>query len=274
MEETDDPFDPESLDGLATWTGIGFTTLSGVLTFIGTKDGYLQRILAENATASMWVFVLVGLGVVASLFAMATKTTVHVYAAWVIAAALALATISARLFDDFGETTITGKMLLVCVVLAAVALVWTASVGTTIALPAALLAVAVAATSMGLYGGVKLSVASRSLPEELQTRASLETKGGRDFVKVTVAGSQQKNSVGTVQVVIQDARKNKAGKFPLRIIGRAKFAPDTSNDVAETFNFPIDLASSRRVFVQSCVGKRCTPHEVWRITSPAAKKSK
>ena len=167
VDPKDDPFDESSLDKMSIWAGLGFTALSAILTFLGSTGGYLQRILAEDPRGALWVFVLIGTGVVASLFAGAAKSDFHIPSVYVAGAVGLLAVITAAFVRDLDDSDGTADRLLFGLVIAGLVLAGVLlGRKSAMALPAGLLVVAVAATSMGLYGAVKISVSSRALPEE------------------------------------------------------------------------------------------------------------
>ena len=116
VEVSKDPFKRE-LEDIAKWAGLRLHDAHrAVLTFLGSTGGYLQRILAEDPVGALWVFILVGIGVVASLFAMATKSEFHIYTGWVLVAVGSLGAISAGFFKDFGVPNELAEGLLVLIV--------------------------------------------------------------------------------------------------------------------------------------------------------------
>jgi hypothetical protein len=61
--------DVEHLEDPTKWAARGFTALTAVLLFFGIKDGVLDQALRLNPRAALWVFLLLGVGALAALFA-------------------------------------------------------------------------------------------------------------------------------------------------------------------------------------------------------------
>ena len=93
-EDEAGPFVADKLSDLSKWAASGFALLASILSFLGIKEGYLDRIIAESPQASVFVFAALGLGVVASLIAATTNPLWNVYAVWMIAAVLAVAVVT------------------------------------------------------------------------------------------------------------------------------------------------------------------------------------
>lgn len=70
--------DVEKLETAFKWTAAGFSTLVAILLFFGIKEGVLDQALRLNPEATLCVFILLGLGVVAALFSPAVGTAVAV----------------------------------------------------------------------------------------------------------------------------------------------------------------------------------------------------
>lgn len=93
----------DELKGAYQWAAGGFTLLSGVLLFFGIKEGVLDQALRLQPAATLCVFVLLGLGVLLSLFAPAVsdRSTVRVWA--VVAALLLLFTAAGVFLPDIAD---------------------------------------------------------------------------------------------------------------------------------------------------------------------------
>ncbi|HEX8079300.1 MAG TPA: hypothetical protein VF557_03745 [Jatrophihabitans sp.] len=61
--------DEEKLDSASKWAAGGFTTLIALLTFFGLKDQALDQALRRNPIPTLCVFLMLGIGVLCSLFA-------------------------------------------------------------------------------------------------------------------------------------------------------------------------------------------------------------
>lgn len=249
------------LPALAKWSAGGFGLLVSVLSFLGVKEGYLDRIIAESAQASVWVFAALGVGVVTSLIAAATNPKFPVFAAWIIAAVLILAGATYLVVPDidgddvptalFWSSGFVGLTLMGYAVLRRKSWV--------LPLPAALLLIAVTATSLGLYSAVKISVTSKALPEDLDVgNPTIKVVHGVPQVRIHLEGSQQKYRVGMVRIAGVTSSGTHASN-----IGTARYRPDETNSVDQTLSFPLAFRTWKSITVSQCeIAKdesRCTP---------------
>ncbi len=255
------PFDPTKLGKAAKWSSAGFVALTSVLTFLGIKDGMLTRILTDEPTASLWALILVGGGVVLSLFAVAVKDRTHLYVAWLILGILAMSVCSAALLKNINETAVTGWMLVLAFVVLTIALIWSWARGTTIALAAGLLVLAVSATSFGLYAAAKVSIATKAAPEDLRVRATLTGEIPTQTLEVTLAGSKQRD--GIVAVVGYRAERDRdprTGRPVASAGGRhlweSYFNVDETRTVSETYAVPVNTRNWAEVSIQTCTEEK------------------
>jgi len=249
-------FELEHLVGLTKWASAGFVALSGIVTFFGLQTGALDRIVAEDPSAVLGVFVLVGLGVVASLFARATNPKVAVLTGWVFAL-LALLVIyvkvllSSNYLPDVPRIAwISAFAIVIGLTALAAKLRWR------LALPATLLVAATALISLGLFVAVNVSVAAKKTSEALRVSASVTTSEGAHEVKVNVKGDRQLRRVG--RVVVQAVGLNASGAEITRSLGSARFHADAANKVEETFIFPVDGDWTKELVVSACTGIDCS----------------
>ena len=68
----------DSLDQVAKWVAGGFVLASGLLAGLGIKDDRLTRILRNEPRGALFVFVMIGLGVVGGVVAPAISKTIRV----------------------------------------------------------------------------------------------------------------------------------------------------------------------------------------------------
>jgi hypothetical protein len=249
-EDSAGPFLTDKLSDLSKWAASGFALLASVLSFLGIKEGYLDRIIAESAQASVFVFTALGLGVLASLIAASTNPLWNVYAVWMIAAVLGLAVTTYLAVPDIdgdnAPTTLAWVGLGIGVALVIYAFAnreyWK------LALPVALLLIAVTATSAGLYSAVKISVASKALPEDLEVGTpTVRVVNGLAQVLVSLKGSQQTYRAGLVQVT--GVATDRDGSIQ---IGTKRYRPDETNGVEQTLPFPLAFRPWQSITVSRC----------------------
>lgn len=249
-------FDLNHLVGLTKWASAGFVALSGIVTFFGLQTGALDRIVSEDPSAVLGVFILIGLGVVASLFARATNPKVAVLTGWVIAL-LALLVIyvkvllSSEYLPDVPRFAwVSAVVVILVMTILAVVLKWR------LALPATLLVAAIAFISLGLFVAVSVSVAAKKTSEGLRVNAAVTTTDGAQEVKVTVKGDRQLRRAG--RVTVQAVGLNASGAEITRSLGSARFQADAANKVEETFTFPVDGDWTKELMVSACTGIDCS----------------
>jgi hypothetical protein len=244
------PFVADRLSDIAKWSAGGFGLLVTILTFLGIKEGYLDRILAESPRASVWVFAALGLGVVTSLIGAATNPKFTVYAAWTIAAVLVLSGITYFAVPDIDGDDAPTAVFWCGVAIGLAVLGYSILRWSTwhLSLPAALLLIAVTATSLGLYSAVKISVASKALPEDLDVGTpTIQVVRGVPQVRVHLEGSQQTYRAGLVRIsgVTTDGKRSSN-------IGTARYRPDETNSVDQTLSFPLSFRTWKSVSVSHC----------------------
>jgi hypothetical protein len=263
-------FDATKLDTISTWSAGGFVLLASLLTFFGIKDGYLDRILAEDPEAAVAVFVLIGAGIVISLMGGATSASIKVFSGFVLLGLAVPVGYAARALTSIDAGPSRDTVVVSLVLLAALVLFcWSRSLE--LALPVSLLAIAVAATSAGLFTAVRLSVASKATSEALHVTATVKA-GGSD-VTVTVKGERQPHELRRL-VVTGFAVAH--GHAVHHVIGHDDFEADQVDKVDESFSLPVSLFQWNRVtvtvlcgtdFATVCDG---TPRQVIWHGAPAA----
>lgn len=253
----EDPvINPEKLPDVAKWASAGFTLLTAILTFFSVKEGVLDRLLRADPTAALWVFILVGLGVVCGVLAPAFAATTRLRTTPIVLLVLVIAAFTWRLLDDLQEE---GQILLTrsMTVLVAVALLLSAWLlwGTSIALMAAVLLVGIAALSMGLYGAAKLSVLTKAYPTEPRVVAQVTRADTGDSIAVTVKASRQ-DDASLLLILVGDAgTEGDADQERIEAgteISRAVVPADAGGQVDASYSFPLDLADWRSVSVRVC----------------------
>ena len=254
--------DSTKLADAAAWGAKGFTLLAAVLTFFGIKDGFLDRVLRADTTAAMWVFVMVGLGLLCALFAAAFTATYRLSGFWLLLAVGLLASLTLIVVPNVRKTNVPGftgglTLLVGCFLLAAAvaALVWKISVPLT----AGVLVLGVAATAFGLYGATKIAVVSRTAPVSPQVTAALESDDAGTSVKVTVSAGQREGSPLVVVVRAMPRTMDTAASAATtsggadsgteELVGRAVLVSDSDGQTTGSAVFPLqaDRWSTLRV---------------------------
>lgn len=276
---TDDFFDTAELPKVAKWATAGFGALTGLLTFFGIKNQMLSRVLNEDRTPALWVIVMIGAGVVISAIGLGLKGTVRAQAwMFVVAIIVVLGLTMQFLQNDWNDTAWTGwaawgvGIALVVLALFAFGRRWL--------MPAAiaLILLATACTSAGLYTAAKLSITANGSAESLNVRAVLATGGDDPGLKITLKGAKQRDG----QAVVYGYREPPK-KLPSLIdreaiakdsnavrLWRTAFYASNSRTVNETYTLPILGRDWAVIQVSSCVQSAhdedvdkasCTPKE-------------
>lgn len=251
-----DSFDPAGLGSAAKWASTGFATLTALLTFFGIKDGMLTRILAEEPTASLWALILVGAGVVLSLFGIAVRKDVYLYSAWIFGGIIVMSACSAVLLKDVDEADITDAMLVASFAVLAVGLFWSVLRAHTIALTAGILVLAVSATAHGLYAAAKIAVEARGAPENLRVTVDLTGDSPSRTLEVKLAGAKQDAGIVTVIGYRAERVRNPDTGQPDATVGwplwESYFDGDDTRTVSETYHVPVDTTRWAEVGIEVC----------------------
>lgn len=242
--------DESKLSGLATWMAGAFTLLAGILTFFGVKEGLLDRLLRTTPRPAILVFCLLGVAVFAGMVAPVLKVQGRIRAVVVLAGIGLLGGVVLLALPDIapGEDEWIGvalPLIVVSVGLAAGLLLW----GAMIPLIAGALMVGLACLSFGLYGAVKLSVASKLDSEEALVAAEVKGAPGPErIVAVTVAAAKMDSSQH-LEVAVVSSRGNDGD----RDIGRARVYPDAAGAASKTLQFSLPNERLEGVSVRSRV---------------------
>jgi hypothetical protein len=237
----------EGLEKAADWAAVGFTLLTGLLTFFGITEGVLDRVLRDEPTAALLVFVLVGLGLVSALLGRGLVATQGLRGTWLVLAITALGWVAARVYPNIGEVRGLSDLTRVLLVVSAVAAVGLYRLG--IALPAAAIILAVASTSLGLYGVAKISVLSKLATETPRVDAAFTSTPAGDMLSVTVKVAREDDE--QVKVVAKGRHDDR--DYLGTVVGEALLAPDGSGDVDRTVAFPLVRAEWTTVEVWYCL---------------------
>jgi hypothetical protein len=257
VTDTDPLFDADGLDSATTWTAAGFTALTAVLTFFGIKEGILDRLLRANQTAALWIFILIGLGLVLGLATPALKKDVRMPAFPLVLALLVLTLLTLHFLPNVeGEkkdsaTNTLALGVLVFLGAAALALLF---IKAHLPLVVAVLAVAVTATSMGLYGAAKLSVLSTTFTGDSRVTAALEKNDSGEQVKVGVLANRTENKILELDVFGVVGDPNSSGEG---LIGRARLAPDDAGAIDASLVFPVAASQWDWISVRACDPPQC-----------------
>jgi hypothetical protein len=249
-----------ALNDVAKWSAAGFTALAAILTFFGIKEGVLDRLLRADPTAALFVFILVGLGVLSGIIAPAFETTKRIYVFFVVFAVTTLAVLTWLIMpnlDQEGRGSITLGMslgLLVTLIAAAVVLN-----RVPVSLKAAVLVFGVACTSIGLYGAAKLSVLSKTFGLEPQVTATIRVTEGRDVLDVSVSAERQDDKVLLVEAIgVRNVSVNGVKGRQEHSLGAVRLAPDGTGVISTTVSFPVVRSAWHKFIVRSCDAESCS----------------
>ena len=247
--------DPTKGADAAKPLALGFTALTAVLTFFGIQGGALDRILGQSPYAILWIFALIGAGVLAAILAVAIDSDPdpRVSVPWfivVLGVAAAITWLLVPLHEPavdgtallgslytLGDTLAFILFVLVVVVLAALA------DGRYTTLVAATLAISVAALALGLYGATALSL--RSKAEPVSPRASADvttTDSGAQTLKLDLRAGRIPAD-RSLRLVFADGAD---------LLGKVDVAPDANGDINQKISFPLPLEGFAGLRVFAC----------------------
>lgn len=175
----------DNLDKIALVLAGGFTVLTGVLTFVGVKDGVLARILRNSPRPALLVFTLVGLAVGCGVIAPAVKGKVRIGLIVVLMVLTGIwLTVELPRFDGGVSGQLPGWLFVLLVLLLLVALLWTWSKETS--QKAGLIALGLGFFAFGLFGAFKLAVIEKGDKDRPRLTAAFTTAESRTVLRVTV----------------------------------------------------------------------------------------
>jgi hypothetical protein len=262
-------FETHALNEVAKWSIATFSLVGGIATFFGIREGALDRLLRADPKAALWIFVLVGLGVICGLLAPAFAEGGRVFLSWVPLVIAALGFVSWLLFPDIDDGASGARpetrswlarrdvplwlviALLLALIISAV-LLHCVPVPTT----AAVLLLAVASASMGLYGATKLSVTSKAFPVEPSIRASVEAGDGVHVVKIVVVAARRDGRPLHLSLVgVIHSSATAPDSVTEVSLGEAEVPPDATGDINTSLSFPVNVTDWNIILVRSCDGE-------------------
>jgi MFS family permease len=329
-EDGNDVLLVDKLGNASKWAAGGFTALSAVLLFFGIKDGVLDQALRLNPLAALCVFMLLGIGVVGSLFTGAINPN-HRIPMWIlitavgammlvsaallpnvevaaqteklaavkpgdalrraipwilvfivgVLAALAIPTLFTIAADQNAkrkrqlyvagglaiivllgviaytvvETNFQAILSLIVAVLFLIGIAWSIAGGKLMSSAAALLILAVTATSIGLYGASKLSVESKMLAVEPQVSAVLEESKEGAVLKVSALAARMRGDSLKVTVkgqVRTDQMMSASGDDGWEEIWHEVLQPSGLDEINATVPVPLQLTRWEFLRVSHC----------------------
>ena len=259
-------FDSAKLGDVARWAAAGFTALVAILTFFGIKEAVLDQLLRSAPTAALFVFLLVGLGVVSSLFAPALVATKRVYGTWIVVAVTVIALLTWMILPNLDESTDQSRITLQMSVLVLLVLVLLAFllIRVPVSITAALLIFAVACISMGLYGAAKLSVLSKTFSIEPQVTATIKKADDRQVLEAVVQAKRQDKKVlflSLVGIRNQVATDGKDEQEQEQVLGKNRLPPDAAGEISATVSFPIVTSTWHQFIVRTCDAEPCSAQD-------------
>ena len=250
--------DPGKLPEVAKWAAAGFVVLASIVTFLGVQGGVLDRVLRQGAVTSLWIFTLVGGGLLCAVLAPAfsARRWVRLSVPAVVVVLLGLVT-WLRLpriegDDSVGLPPAAGWAIFAGLVVVALLLSrWHLPV------VAAVLTVGIAALSMGLYGATKASVvATASVPTPQVTATLSAEQGGMITVDVFARGRD-----APVQLSVYGFGGPDDDADAGALLGMASIRPDDAGEIDDSTTFLLNPAAWQRVSVRTCNPPQCPRSE-------------
>lgn len=240
-------FTPADLSKLGSWSAAGFGVLTSVLTFFGIKAGVLDRLLRTDSSAALLVFCFVGMGLLTALIAGAVAPAVMIRFGLVTLTCLAMCLLAITIYPKFGDVASLGLIVSALFVVGFVVAVFTAFAR--ISAVAGLLIIAVLATSLGLYGAVKLSVTSKRGAVGTQVTATF-ARGDSAGVDVHARAFGLDKTGLKVEVFggIEATPGRQASELRL---GSETLRASLTGDIDETITFPIRKSDWQYVAIRS-----------------------
>ncbi|MFS8097126.1 hypothetical protein LFM09_08285 [Lentzea alba] len=249
-----DPAPRSDLSKASTFVAAGFAGLTAILAFFGIKDGTLDRIIQAEPAQGLYVFCLIGLGLLCGILAafLPEKTkedTVRpMKAFWLVVAIGVLGFFTLWILTDLGVKDARAAIqdLVVALVVGGVVLALVcADKGWEIPLIAAILCFGVAATSMGLYGVTKIAVMSKG--PDVRPQVGIEVHNG-DAPKVTLKVKAARRGDDKLRLTLVGTRVDDH-----RVeIGSVVLTPDGAGAIDETVTFPATATGWEKLVVEQC----------------------
>ena len=253
----------DELDKVAKWLAGAFVLLSTVLTFIGIKEGQLDRILRNEPRAALFVFLLVGLAVIGGVVAPAVHPDKRIRLGLVVLALGVPVAVAGPFLPDIGEgpgisgiwagVAIAGGLLLVGVIAFFLFNLVTS-------LKAGTIAVALLLFAIGMYGAFKLGVAGKAAKDRPGITAAFSTKDATPVVSVGLKASglrTDEHLSGTVWGYGSRTTNRELDSFPCGenclLLYAFRIGADDTGAVDTTFDVPLTPGDFARVSIRTLV---------------------
>lgn len=254
------PTDPvDKLDAIARWVAGAFVLFSSVLSFIGIRDGQLDRILRSEPRAALFVFALIGLAVIGGVVAPAVGPEKRI-PLWVVVSALGLPMVlSAPFLPNLGGgpgiAAEAAAMVLVVGTLVVGCLAFLLS-GRATSLKASTIALALLLFTIGMYGAVKLGVAGKSAKDRPGVTAEFAVRDTKPVVAVGVKASglrTDEHLAGTVWGFGSRSTNRELDAFPCGdsclLLYAFRIGADGDGAIDTSFDVPLTPGDFSRVSV-------------------------
>jgi hypothetical protein len=265
-DDTKSPFDSNKLGKATKFAAAGFTALTGLLTYLGIQGGILDRIIAKDVTATLWVFLCIGGGLVAALLS-ATLRPEPTVPFWLVVVAVSIPLASTRFLVKPLRPGITfPTVVYFCGILLLLIFAIALDIqGRRIQLTAGLVILAVFSTCIGLYSGVKVAVRGKSEISTHSVQAALEPDGPRYALRVEVKGSHIDRAY-RLEVHGISSRTGAVNASEKGNLGVATLIPGEDGVIDQPLHFPVEPDRWGGFSVWLCKAKVCEPaHEEVRL---------
>lgn len=234
----------DDANSLAKWAAGGFTLLAGILTFLGVKEGVLDRMLVTFPYAAMLVFCLVGLGVIGAMASWLLPATQPVPIRVAIAAIVLLGLVAVRVVPDL-PGTVEDRLLPTAGAVAALVgavVLWLMVCDRTASARAMILLVATASLGIGLFGAAKIGVLSKGFTAGIEVIPTVTRSEGTATVtlNVTAGGLRYHNGL---RVSLLDA----SDPVDEQLLGAVYLASDVGGALAQDVSFLVPSSVAEAV---------------------------
>lgn len=257
----------DKLDAVAKWLAGAFVLLSTVLTFIGIKEGQLDRVLRNEPRGALFVFVLVGLAVVGGVVAPAVGPEKRIRLGLVVLALGVPLVVAGPFLPDLGDGPgISGRWAAFAIVVGLLIVGGIAFfLGSLVtSLKAGTIAVALLLFAIGMYGAFKLSVTAKAAKDRPSITAAFVIKESKPMVTVGLKASglrTDEHLSGFVRgygarATNRDMEVDPCGNNCLLLYG-FRAGADEAGAIETTFDVPLTPGDFVRVSIRAhvCQGR-------------------
>lgn len=268
--------DTNALPDVLKWAAGGFTLLTGVLAFLGVKEGAVDRLIRASAWETMVIFALVGLGVLLAIIAPVLKETSTVGLHWILGSGAIVVILSGLVLGrDLGtpvqqQWSVQGGLVAVGLWLGLLAFLFRRNVHVPWGLGMAALSLTLIAC--GVYHAAKVAVLDKLDIVGASIEADLAVADGSQSLSVRANG---KDVVGPLRITVEGLRPGEH-----LVLSSHVLRPDRMDSLDATLVVPVNGKTWDELRVVACQDPQaegeppCLPRDVFArfplYRSPAA----